>query len=279
MSSPTWHSENGYPEYPEIKGVAWLRVGVRGFFVFSLLMVGLLVLLLVRLIERPIFGVKRPWSPRITQFVCRNVLRFMGIGFQTQGRPMRLPGALVANHASWLDIFVLNAKDQPYFVSKAEVANWPGIGTLAKATGTVFIARDRKEAKAQQQVFEDRLSAGHKLLFFPEGTSTDSLRVLDFKSTLFAAFFTENLKPISHVQAVSVNYHAPEHVDQRFYAWWGGMDFGPHMLQMLAQPRHGRVDVVYHEPVAVADFKNRKDLAEYLGRHVTSGHYLAKTEV
>ncbi|GAA6207494.1 lysophospholipid acyltransferase family protein [Cognatishimia sp. WU-CL00825] len=276
MQKPTWNSENGYPDYAKITGIAWLSVVVRGVLVLGLLALGLLVLLALRLIEKPLFGLNRPWSPRVTQFVCRNALRFMGIRFETKGKPMRLPGAMVANHASWLDIFVLNARDRLYFVSKSEVAAWPGIGTLAKATGTVFITRDRKEAKAQQDMFEQRLSAGHKLLFFPEGTSTDSLRVLPFKSTLFAAFFSENLKPICYVQPVSVSYRAPDQADQRHYAWWGDMEFGPHMLQMLASRRHGKVEVVYHEPVAVADFANRKELTSHLERQVRAGHYLTQ---
>ena len=65
---------------------------------------------------------------------------------------------------------------------------------MAKAAGTVFINRDRKEAAEQKRLFEERLKLGHKLMFFPEGTSSDSLRVLPFKPTLFAAFFAPELR-------------------------------------------------------------------------------------
>ena len=99
-----------------------------------------------------------------------------------------IPSTVVANHASWLDIFALNAPQRIYFVSKDEVRDWPGIGWLARATGTVFIARKSREAGVQARLFETRMAAGHRLLFFPEGTSTDGRRVLPFKTTLFAAF-------------------------------------------------------------------------------------------
>ena len=46
-------------------------------------------------------------------------------------------------------------------------------------------------------------------MFFPEGTSTDAMRVLPFKSTLFAAFYTHGLDQILHIQPVTVVYHAP----------------------------------------------------------------------
>ena len=176
---------------------------------------------------------------------------------------MRYPGAVVANHASWLDIFVLNAGKRVYFVSKSEVAGWPGIGWLAKATGTVFITRDAREAATQKAVFEARLSAGHKLLFFPEGTSSDGLRVLPFKSTLFAAFFAPELQGFVRIQPVTVVYRPPAGKDRQFYGWWGDMDFGEHLLKMLAAPAQGSVEVVYHAPVAVADFSDRKALERH----------------
>jgi len=192
---------------------------------------------------------------------------------------MRGGGAIVANHSSWLDIFTLNAGNPLFFVSKSEVASWPGIGQIAKIAGTVFINRDRKEAKAQTEMFENRLTAGQKLLFFPEGTSTDSLRVLPFKSTLFAAFFADNIKPIMRVQPVTVNYHAPADADPRFYGWWGDMDFGAHMLQMLAARHHGRVEVIYHEPVSVADYTSRKVLAQEAETTVRAGHALSQQDL
>ncbi len=275
MQPQTWHSDGNYTEFPKITFTGWLRVARRGLPVLVLLCVGLLTLYTLRLIERPFFGQGRPWTPSITRFVCRNALRLMGIRFETEGQAMQDRGAVVANHSSWMDILTLNAADRLYFVSKSEVAGWPGIGTLAKATGTVFIARDRKEAKAQQELFESRLKAGHKLLFFPEGTSTDSLRVLDFRSTLFAAFMTDELKPFLKVQPVSVNYIAPKGADPRFFGWWGDMDFGAHMIQMLAARNQGHIKVVYHAPVTVAEFANRKLLAKATQDKVRAGHLIS----
>ena len=181
------------------------------------------------------------------------------------------PGAVVANHSTWLDIFALNASKRIYFVSKAEVAKWPGIGWLARATGTVFIKRDRRQAASQIEAFKERLGAGHKLLFFPEGTSTDGLLVLPFKPTLFAAFFDPALAENLRLQAVTLNYLAPNGASPRFYGWWGDMEFGPHLLATLAAPRQGKVTVVYHRPVKLTAFRDRKVLAKSLEDQVRSG--------
>ncbi|MFL4471171.1 lysophospholipid acyltransferase family protein [Tateyamaria armeniaca] len=272
--SATWDGEEPPATFsPGILG--WLRILVRGTAIVLIIACGLAILLPLRLIERPVHGMFRPWTPHITRIVCRLSLMCMGLTLERRGTPMRTPGALVANHSSWLDIFALNASGVVYFVSKSEVAGWPGIGFLARSTGTLFIARDRREARAQNRAFETRLLAGQRLLFFPEGTSTDGLRVLPFKSTLFEAFFAPDLRTALSIQPVSVTYHAPHGADQRTYGWWGDMDFAPHLLRTLALARQGRVVVAYHDPIRVADMPDRKALAAAAEAAVRTGHELA----
>jgi lyso-ornithine lipid O-acyltransferase len=254
-----------------IGAAGWAVAILRGTVLAGVTYGCLLVLLLVRLIERPLFGAGRPVTPFITQFVCRTAFAILGIGYAVRGVPMQGGGAVVANHASWLDIFTLNACQRVTFVSKAEVAGWPGIGWLARATGTVFIARDRREAKDHADVLTDRLRAGQRLLFFPEGTSTDGLRVLPFKSTLFASLFDAALDNGMRVQPVSVIYHAPRGTDRRHYGWWGDMGFAPHLVQTLAAWRQGSVEVVFHDTVLVSDFASRKALAQYCEQRVRAG--------
>ena len=266
----TWYGEQDPPPEKITLG-GWARVGLRAIPLVVLVFGGLALLLIVRLVERPLFGARRPLTPSITQCVCRGAFLLLGMSFQTSGTPLIGPGAVVSNHASWLDIFALNARKRIYFVAKSEVAAWPGIGWLARATGTVFIKRDRAEVSQQIALFQDRLAAGHRLLFFPEGTSTDGLQVLAFKPTLFAAFFSPDIKASLQMQAVTVNYIAPTGESPRFYGWWGTMDFAPHLLQVLAVRRHGAVEVTYHPPVRVADFADRKALAKACEDAVRSG--------
>ncbi|UWR90049.1 lysophospholipid acyltransferase family protein [Phaeobacter inhibens] len=267
----TWEGGDAAPPI-EITAMGWLRVVARGLVLGTLVFGGLLILLLVRLVERPFCGLNRPVTPFITQWVCRNAFRVLGMRFRTKGALMTNRGAVVANHTSWLDIFALNARKRIYFVSKAEVAGWPGIGWLARATGTVFIKRDAREARKQTAVFQKRLLLGHKLLFFPEGTSTDGLRVLPFKTTLFAAFFHPELRDHISIQPVSVVFLPPKGEEPRFYGWWGDMEFGPHLLKTLAAPRQGQVVLHYHDPLQVSDFPDRKALAAACEAKVRAGH-------
>lgn len=263
MNEVVW-DDGSTPEAVKITPLGWLRAALRGGAIVAVILAGLALMLLLRLIEKPLFGLARPITPWITRAVCRLTLIILGLRLSSSGRQIsRRKGAVVANHSSWLDIFVLNARKNVYFVSKAEVAGWPGVSWLAKATGTVFIERDRRQAAAQVEMFRARLGAGHKLLFFPEGTSTDGRRVIAFKTTLFAAFLDPGLRDDMHIQPVTVIYHAPKGRDARFYGWWGNQAMGPHLAKVLAERRNGSVELIYHEPVQVADFENRKVLAGY----------------
>lgn len=267
----TWDSGTP-PPAGAIGPLGWALVVTRGLALGINTFGCLLLLLLVRLVERPLFGARRPITPWITQYVCRSAFFILGMRWRSEGTPLRSPGAMVANHTSWLDIFALNAGTRLYFVSKSEVAGWPGIGWLARATGTVFIDRNPRQAAAQKAVFEERLGYGHHLLFFPEGTSTDGQRVLPFKPTLFAAFTTEGLRERIAVQPVTVIYEAPEGADARLYGWWGDMDFGEHLLATLSARRQGGVRVVWHDPIRVAEVPNRKALAQVAEAAVRTAH-------
>jgi 1-acyl-sn-glycerol-3-phosphate acyltransferase len=272
--SETW-DKGSHPDMPKVTAVGWMRIVLRAAVLIVLVFGGLIVLLLVRLFERPLHGLHRPVTPFITQFVCRNAFRVLGMRILVTGTPMAGRGAVVANHSSWLDIFSLNAAKRIYFVSKSEVASWPGIGWLARATGTVFIERNPARARAQTELFQQRMLAGHKLLFFPEGTSTDGLQILPFKTTLFQSFFADELRDEIQIQPVAVIYQAPAGMDARFYGWWGSMEFATHLLATLAPARQGSVEIVYGTPLKVSEFENRKTIAAACEQAVRKAHTAA----
>ncbi|CAM3088090.1 1-acyl-sn-glycerol-3-phosphate acyltransferase [Paracoccus nototheniae] len=260
MLDPTWRA-GAPPPLPGPQGLAdWLRVIRRGLPAVLVLLLGVTLILPLRGVERLFHGRRRPWTGPHVQRVCHLVLLCLGIGWRREGRPLHGPGAVVANHSSWLDILVLNAALPVIFVSKAEVARWPGINILTRVTDTHFVARDPKLARAQAAEFTARIRAGHRLLFFPEGTSTDGRRVLPFKATLFQGFLDPDLPQALAIQPVSALYHAPPGRDPRFYGWWAEMDLGPHLLTVLAAKRQGHVVVRLHQPILVRDH-DRKSLS------------------
>src|SRR3569833_3381953 len=105
------------------------------------------------------------------------------------GDAEHLPHVLiVANHVSWLDIFVINSVQPCRFVAKSDIRSWPLIGWLCEQAGTIFIARGRQ--RDVRRIYEGLVSsllAGERVAFFPEGTTAPQGTILPFHANLFEA--------------------------------------------------------------------------------------------
>jgi 1-acyl-sn-glycerol-3-phosphate acyltransferase len=192
------------------------------------------------------------------------VRRLCGLRLEVAGTPLKGGGALVANHCSWIDIFSLGGAHEVAFISKAEVRNWPLVGYLSSTIDTFYVTRKSSEAKKQQAEMERRMKMGQRLCFFPEGTSTDGQRVIDFKSTLFAGFFADGIRERLVVQPVAITYFPSDGLAPEFFGWWGATTFGSHVKAVLGYGR-GKVRVEFLDPVNVRDFTDRKALAKFCG--------------
>jgi 1-acyl-sn-glycerol-3-phosphate acyltransferase len=114
------------------------------------------------------------------------LMRILNITLRVNGAPPVGGAVLVANHVSWLDIHVLHSLLPVRFISKAEVRDWPLLGQLAKASGTLFITREKKsDAIRVNQEMAAELEAGECLAFFPEGTTSDGQDMRTFFPSLF----------------------------------------------------------------------------------------------
>ena len=114
-------------------------------------------------------------------------LKILGVRLVAGALPESAHGALlVANHISWLDIFVIHATKRVHFVSKREVRSWPLVGWLAHRAGTLFIERAKKADTARiNQEMQALLRDGAWVAVFPEGTSSDGRTLLRFLPSLF----------------------------------------------------------------------------------------------
>ncbi|MGB6006573.1 lysophospholipid acyltransferase family protein [Castellaniella sp.] len=163
--------------------MALLLFLVRLILVLAWILLGLLTELLVfpwlsRTRRRAVVG---GWS--------RWLLVLCGVRVRVQGRPVRQGAVLwVANHVSWVDIFVLNSVRTTSFVAKSDIRRWPVIGLLVAWAGTLFIDRRHRQAvrdagRQMAACFQQGDSVG----LFPEGTTTDGGDILPFHAGLFEA--------------------------------------------------------------------------------------------
>ena len=142
-----------------------------------------------------------------------------GVLLEIRGQPpVTGPVLLVANHISWLDIPVMHAARHCRFVSKSDIQDWPLVGTLATAAGTLYIERSsRRDALRMVRLMEDALKEGEVLAVFPEGTTGDGRGLLPFHANLLQAAVASDA-PVQPVglrftdQASGQTSHAPNYV-------------------------------------------------------------------
>lgn len=131
----------------------------------------------------PVVSIER--RRRLKQRWSRQLVSMLGVRLEIAGNPRPLCGLVVANHISWLDVFVINAVHPVAFVAKDDVLDWPVIGWLAARNDTVFLARgSRRAAHAMGLQVADMLAAGAAVGVFPEGTTSEGDGVLPFRGAL-----------------------------------------------------------------------------------------------
>jgi 1-acyl-sn-glycerol-3-phosphate acyltransferase len=146
--------------------VGGARLVARVFGLFGALLLGVALLPVLPLLTaggRQAAG--RVWA--------RAVLAALGARLVTRGRLPRRGALLVANHISWLDVLAVLAVAPGPLVAKREVRDWPLVGALARAAGTVFVDRSRpRSLPATVAEVTAHLRAGRLVTVFPEGTTT-----------------------------------------------------------------------------------------------------------
>jgi len=121
---------------------------------------------------------------RLSQAWMSGLVSLLPLHVHCRGALPQQPSLWLSNHVSWLDIVLLGRLAPLHFLSKAEVADWPVIGWLAKGAGTLFIQRGTGAAASLTDQLSDMLAAGRSLMIFPEGTTTAGDRVRTFHGRL-----------------------------------------------------------------------------------------------
>jgi len=126
---------------------------------------------------------------RYVQRWSAGLLSACGVSVRVSRLHELAPNALVvANHLSWLDIYLINSLSPCRFIAKADIRNWPLIGWLSRMGGTVFIERGKqRDLRKTLQSLAAHLHGGERFAFFPEGTTAAQGRLLPFHANLFEA--------------------------------------------------------------------------------------------
>ncbi len=225
--------------------------------VFKMLRLGSLILtgLVLALIVYP--NLDRAGRDRRLLAWAGALMRILNIELRLRGNPPVGGAVLVANHVSWLDIHVLHSIFPVRFISKAEVQDWPLLGRLAKASGTLFITREKKsDAIRVNQEMAAELRAGECLAFFPEGTTSDGQDM----QTFFPSLFQPAVEAGCPVIPASIRYLNPQGEPCLEAAYHGEMTLIESFWR-IAKLRGLTVEVAFL-PALKNDGQHRRELAK-----------------
>ncbi|MFZ4540393.1 MAG: lysophospholipid acyltransferase family protein [Rickettsiales bacterium] len=197
------------------------------------------------------------------RFFFATIGRISGVRLRVEGTVSDLrPLMLVANHTSYLDIFVLGSLLPLSFTPKIEIRSWPIIGFFCVLADCVFIERRPTDMQRAQEEMAARLNTGKVLGLFPEGTTGDGFHVMPFKSGFLSLVEDHDLplQPVSlaytHIGKTPLNANNRDKV-----AWIGEASFVSHFWHLLKFPNVNVVATLY-EVERIANYEDRKQLAK-----------------
>lgn len=203
------------------------RIGWRTLMLIIWVLLGLCILALV------FPWARLRWRQIIIQIWSRYLLWFCGVRIDYGGLAIiDQPVLFVANHISWLDIFVLNRMRATAFVAKKEIRQWPLLGWLVAWAGTIFIDRGQRHAIKQVALqIQEKLTQNQAVGLFPEGATSTGLGLQSFHSSLFETAISTKMD----IQPVALRFYDGERRSARV-AFVGEQSLLQNVWQLLKQP-------------------------------------------
>ena len=195
-----------------INGPDSWRFLYRMLWLLLLLLVGLPLTLLSGLLPGKAMKIHgRSLNEFIQCWWAVNICRIFGLRRRVRGALLDGPLLIAANHISWLDIPLLHSMAPMGFVAKAEIAQWPLTGWLARFGDTVFHHRgSHGSASNVVEVMTRQLEGGRKIAIFAEGGILPGAAVKRFHARLFGAAIDSG-KPVQPVMLRYLRAGRPYH--------------------------------------------------------------------
>jgi len=183
-----------------------------------------------------------PWTgpPRKRALIrrwSRQLLQMLGVELRVNGvREGGMHGhiLIVANHISWLDIFVLLSFQPARFVAKSDLKRMPVVGRLITNVGTLYIERERRrDTHTVNRATVEALQHGDVVAVFPEATTSDGTGLLKFHSSLLQSAVDAK----GHVQPIAIRYRTPHDEFCGAPAYVGELNLVQSFWRVTGEPR------------------------------------------
>jgi 1-acyl-sn-glycerol-3-phosphate acyltransferase len=162
---------------------------IRGFsrllFIVIVLLSGTIAVLLTAWFPWRIRGARpaawmATWMARIFTTVFR-----IRVHCPEAAKLRRFEGFVFPNHTSYVDIILAVYIVPMRFVAKAEIRNYPLIGTLARAIGCVFVDRQDKASRSQTRQTLGQAELYPPIVLYPEGKTGGGDQLHPFRHGAF----------------------------------------------------------------------------------------------
>jgi 1-acyl-sn-glycerol-3-phosphate acyltransferase len=206
-----------------------------------------------------------PTRARLVRRIACRTLRSLDVAVELGGSAPLVDGAAlwVANHVSWLDVYVLNAVAGSRFVAKSEVRAWPIVGSTAARHGTFFLVRRSfRDAARVKDAIATALRAGDRVAVFPEGTTTDGHALRCFHAALLQAAIDAG----APIQPIALRYR--DHAGRVSTAapFIDDMTFGRSLARIVTAPML-TAELTFGPPIATPG-RDRRDVTAAAERFV-----------
>lgn len=170
-----------------------------------------------------------------------------------------------SNHISWLDIPVVGGMIPTFFLSKAEIGNWPVIGWLARTANTLFIQRGSGDADSVSRQMSDFLTKGFPVVFFPEATTTDGTAIKRIHGKLLQSAIDANVA----IQPIVICYVNEQGQLDNAIPYYGKMTMADSVKKILDN-RPAKAYVLPLEKIEPAG-KSKSELTDILQQRMSDG--------
>lgn len=203
--------------------------------------------------------------PKYIQTFCRKTCQSFNLEVVQLEPVPQTHGLWASNHISWLDIPVVGSVSPCFFLSKAEIANWPVVGKLAKAAGTLFIERGSGDVGSVGNQIANFMQDGSSVVFFPEATTTSGHKVKRVYGKLLQAVMQTGLP----IQPMVICYVGADGNISDAAAYYGDITMKQSLDNVL---KAGKITayVLPLEAIYPED-KTQKELTEILQERMQAG--------
>ncbi len=193
--------------------------------------------------RHPVAGLFPTW--------CRAFARALDVDIRVHQKHLQhLPQRyiLIANHPSAFEDIGIPAIFDVVSLAKTQVQDWPVLGRIAKAAGTLFVDRDNPESRKQViQAMVEAVNAGQNIALYPEGGCKGRRLFSEFKTGAFEVSMRTGVP----ILPVFLHYEAQDDFE------WQPPYTLPDKIRHMITAVNNRVNYYVHDPLEPKDYADR----------------------